>query len=193
MSRRENPFPPDSDALRDRDRENHLIAFLPLVRSWARRLCGGDEAFREDLIQEGLVAILKGLDAFSPERGPLPPFLGACVRNRLLSALRRYRRERRVLLFGEIPPEVERNVSEDAPGTWEWEGDLERLRTHLSEKEAVVLAAYLEGGSVAKATGLLRWSRKEVDNALQRVRRKARLLESPPVSPGRLERDGRNG
>ena len=56
--------------------ENHLIAFLPLVRRWARRLCGGDEAFREDLIQEGLVGILKGIQSFTPSKGTSGPFPG---------------------------------------------------------------------------------------------------------------------
>ena len=150
--------------------ENHLIAFLPLVRRWARRLCGGDEAFREDLIQEGLVGILKGIQSFTPQRGHLAPFLEACVRNRMLSARRRFLRAPRPLplpdregLWAPLPSE-----------TNPWEEDLERLRLALTEKERIALGAYLKGGGVAEAVRLLRWPRKEVDNALQRVRRKAR-------------------
>lgn len=51
---------------------------------------------------------------------------------------------------------------------------LSRLVENLSDFERAVLDAYLKGGSVAQAVKLLGCDRKRVDNALQRIRCKAR-------------------
>jgi len=51
---------------------------------------------------------------------------------------------------------------------------LSRLVEDLSDFERLVLDAYLKGGSVAQTVKILGCGRKRVDNALQRIRNKAR-------------------
>ena len=57
--------------------------------------------------------------------------------------------------------------------TEDWDA-LRALKTRLSAFEESVLRAYIEGGGISGAVGILKCGRKKVDNALQRIRGKAR-------------------
>ena len=174
----------------DRAAEEYLVTrYYNLVRSCARPLflAGGDS---EDLIQEGMLGLLHAIREYDNGKdASFHTFAEVCIRNRLYSALRAARRDKHTALNESVPLESPFFDSHSCPFgvsdpsqadpemliiDRDYAADfLERTRKHLSEFEAKILGFYLDGLSyqeIAEATGK---SAKSVDNAVQRVRRKA--------------------
>lgn len=184
----------------DREAEELLVTrYYSTVRACARPLflAGGDG---EDLIQEGMFGLIQAIREYQADKAAsFRTFAEVCIRSRLISALRAASR-------GKHHP-LNESISLDTPffdstsytsGALDpshtdpelliidrdrVEGLLESTRKQLSEFEAKILGYYLEGLScheIAKAVGK---SPKSVDNAVQRVRRKAaRHISSGDIS-----------
>ena len=72
--------------------EDALAMMEPTVLMWAERMCRGDREAREDLAQEGRLAVVTSLPRWRPEVASLRTFLGHCVRGAVLHWVRdRYR------------------------------------------------------------------------------------------------------
>ena len=174
----------------DREAEELLVTrYYGTVRACARPLflVGGDG---EDLIQEGMFGLIQAIREYRPGKAAsFRTFADTCIRNRLFSALRAASRGKHYPLNESISLDTPFFDSTSyTPGTLDpshtdpelliaerdyVEGLLESTRKQLSEFEAKILGYYLEGLScheIAKAVGK---SPKSVDNAVQRVRRKA--------------------
>ena len=166
----------------DREAEELLVTrYYGMVRACARPLflAGGDG---EDLIQEGMFGLIQAIREYDADKA-------ASFRTRLFSALRAASRGKHYPLNESISLDTPFfDSSSYTAGTLDpshtdpelliaerdhVESLLESTRKHLSEFEAKILGYYLEGLScreIAKAVGK---SPKSVDNAVQRVRRKA--------------------
>ena len=160
-----------------------------MVRACARPLflAGGDG---EDLIQEGMFGLIQAIREYDADKAAsFHTYAEICIRNRLFSALRAASRGKHYPLNESISLDTPFfDSSSYTAGTLDpshtdpelliaerdhVESLLESTRKHLSEFEAKILGYYLEGLScheIAKAVGK---SPKSVDNAVQRVRRKA--------------------
>ncbi|MDR1944239.1 MAG: sigma-70 family RNA polymerase sigma factor [Synergistaceae bacterium] len=154
-----------------------IESFIPVVMSEARRL--SDDLFtREDLVQEGIIAALRALGTYDPDRGSIEGYVRTCARNRMISYLRRSWQE--LLLdeeaFDAQTSELDASAAADGGHQERIEiGEaLTGLLNSLSSLEKSVLHAYLREGSVTDAAFFLKCERKKVDNALQRIRNKAR-------------------
>ncbi|MDR3331028.1 MAG: sigma-70 family RNA polymerase sigma factor [Synergistaceae bacterium] len=154
------------------ERSREITTFLPAVIQEARKLSRGDAFTAEDLVQEGLIAALGAYGAYDPDRGSAEGFLRVCARNRMISYLRRTPRE--------LPADDE---ALDSASAYHAEVPLEQIEMRdallglmeaLSPFERSVLRAYLVCGGVSKAAVALRCDRKKADNALSRIRGKAR-------------------
>lgn len=155
-----------------------LLAYLPLVRSQAFSLSGGDLYLQEDLSQEGLLALCRAVQLFSPPRGPFGAFAKVCVRNAMISLLRRRPPEEAAedeRLEKASPPQF------DLQEIVEGRERLQRAVHLLSDAELMAMDAFLETGGVASAAQVLRWPRKRVDNALSRARSKLREAGLGPI------------
>jgi len=150
-------------------------------------LAGGDG---EDLIQEGMFGLIQAIREYDADKAAsFHTYAEICIRNRLFSALRAASRGKHYPLNESISLDTPFfDSSSYTAGTLDpshtdpelliaerdhVESLLESTRKHLSEFEAKILGYYLEGLScreIAKAVGK---SPKSVDNAVQRVRRKA--------------------
>jgi RNA polymerase sigma factor (sigma-70 family) len=143
----------------------------------ARRLSGADSFTREDLAQEGIIAVLHALDAYDPERGSIEGYVRACARNRMISYLRHNRQESPMdedLLNAKVSDDAAADVGNVQQERIEIDEALSKLLKCLSPFEKSVLHAYLREGSLSKVAQSLVCDRKKVDNALQRIRNKAR-------------------
>ena len=197
---RNTPMEPSDEALcrraadGSREAEEALVRrYSGLVRSCARPLflAGGDS---EDLIQEGMFGLIRAIREYDGAKAAsFRTFAEVCIRNRLISALRAASRDKHSPLNQSVPldtPFFDGNsypfgalrASSADPEELIIEA-LESTRKQLSEFEAKILGLYLDGLScqeIAKAVGK---SPKSVDNAVQRVRRKAaRQLSSGDIS-----------
>lgn len=176
----------------DRIAEEVLAArYSRLVRICARPyfLAGGDS---EDLIQEGMIGLLSAIRGFRPEREAVfRTYAEVCIRNRLYSAVKSAAREKHGPLNQSVSMETslcDGSVKE-YPYTLESEPGVDpedmlisredrkaqmgALLERLSEFEKRILKLYLDGlpcGEIARRVGK---PPKSVDNAVQRIRRKA--------------------
>ncbi len=156
-----------------------------LVRACARPLflAGGDG---EDLIQEGMLGLLTAIRGFDPGRdAAFRTYAEICIRSRLLTAIRAAQGGKHTPLNKSIsyePPLFDGTSahlfsSAESPedvviGREEFKERLDALKGQLSELEAQILTPYLSGLSCGEIAQLVGRSKKSVDNAIQRIRRK---------------------
>lgn len=148
-----------------------------LVRACARPyfLVGGDS---EDLTQEGMVGLLSAIAAYDPARGvPFRVFAATCIRSRIVGAVRAALSGRNRPLNDAVRLEDDRlplpGPEEDFLRREETEVFLSSLTRSLSALERQILPLYLEGHSYREIAAALGKSEKSVDNAVQRIRKKA--------------------
>lgn len=158
-----------------------MLRIMPMIRRKAGQyhLPGMD---CEDIIQEGLVGLLKAIRLYDPAMSGFSTFASLCVSSHMATAakaalsqksrpLRDYAPlDHPTVSFGEpMPgPEDQAILSEQVE-------ELQRkIANLLSGFEQDILRLYLSGLSYVQIAQLQHTTAKAVDNALQRVRRKLR-------------------
>jgi RNA polymerase sigma-70 factor, ECF subfamily len=126
----------------------HAIALL----GYAMRLCGGDRARAEDLVQETLVRAWRHLDVLDPSAAPVRPWLFTVAQHLAIDAHRA--REAR-------PHEVGEAALAGVSGLDELGAVLDRivvvdaLASLSPEHRAVIVETYYRGRTVAEAARVL--------------------------------------
>ena len=126
----------------------HALVLL----TYAVRLCDGDRARAEDLVQETLVRAWRHLDLLDPSAAPVRPWLFTVVQRLAIDA-HRARRAR--------PPEVGEAAFATVPAMDELESTLDRivivdaLAALSPEHRAVIVETYYRGRTVAEAARVL--------------------------------------
>lgn len=147
----------------------------PLILSQVRqfRTAGIEE---DDLAQEALLGLLAAVRGYQPEKGAaFTTYATACIRHRLISVARRYGKQE----SAEIPMEEDLDLvdttADPALRIQEreaLEGLLDRLQQRLTPMEYQVLMLRLGDTSYDTIAARLGITKKAVDNAVQRLRRK---------------------
>lgn len=156
--------------------------YMSLIRAKAVRLRGGalDE---EELSQEGLLGLLAAARFYrTGKNASFPTFADVCIRNRMITALRRAEKDKgtlgvplslnqeeevRALPAGAgADPEALFDDSEAC------EALLLRIMQALSRMEREVVLLRMKGCSYAEIASSMHTTEKAVDNALQRARGK---------------------
>lgn len=183
---------------------DHLIRrYQKFVRLKASSyfLVGGEA---EDLVQEGQIGLFKAIRDYRSDReSSFRSFAELCITRQIITAVKSATRNKHAPLnqyvsFGQSPAaagESETTMEEILPGpacsdplnqaiSSEELGCLVTcLQGSLSEMEAAVLGYYLEDRSYEDIASLLDCETKNIDNALQRVKRKVKEhLESRSVA-----------
>ena len=186
----------------NREAEEELVSrYHRLVRICARPffLVGGDS---EDLIQEGMVGLLKAIRHYDPSKeASFRTFAEICIRSRLYTILREQNQNKHAPLnhsvkleapffdsnsytagafsISQTNPEDLLILQESFDEMWK------QVQNQLSEFEAKILGFYLDGLSYQEIAIKVSKSSKSVDNAVQRIRRKvAQHLIPGEVSKG---------
>ena len=174
----------------DREAAAALIKrYNRLVRQITRPyfLAGGDS---DDLIQEGMLGLMKAVREFNGSKeASFRTFAEVCIRNRVYSVLRAASREKHSPLNHSISietPFFESNSYTAINGHDAQENpedlmirrenrshDLLRINQQLSALEGRVLSLFLDGLTYAEIAQVLHKPPKSVENAVQRIRRKA--------------------
>jgi RNA polymerase sporulation-specific sigma factor len=153
-------------------------SFMPILKWEAHKLSYNNSFTAEDLVQEGAIAAIRALESYDPERGSVGGYIRICARNRMISYLRRNGRE-----YPAGDESIFERFNPDGFEDWCPDGVIERkeavfaLFSSLSPFERDVLGAYLTCGGVSGVALALGCERKKVDNALQRIRVKARDIK----------------
>jgi RNA polymerase sigma-70 factor (ECF subfamily) len=126
----------------------HALALL----GYALRLCNGDRAMAEDLVQETLVRAWRHLDRLDASAAPVRPWLFTVARHLAIDA-HRARQAR--------PPEVGDAALALIPDLDQLAGTLDRiiiadaLQSLSQEHRAVIVETYYRGRTVAETAGVL--------------------------------------
>lgn len=174
-----------------------MVKYKSMVRKKARAmyLIGGEN---EDLIQEGMIGLIKAVRDYSPSQGAsFASFAELCVSRQMYTAIEASKRkkhmplnsyislyeagegsdeEKKVPLIDTIEPAVENNPEALYFGKEFTEVFVEELKENLSALENHVLYLHLLGTDYRTIAELLGKSPKAIDNALQRIRGKAEKL-----------------
>ena len=154
--------------------------FSGVLHRLAAKFGGASDA--DDLAQEGLLGLLSAARTYR-EGGAasFATYAYTCMRNRMLSVVRTAKSEP-PLVSVEEEGELPEPTGEDPAALVVRLEELEALRSHLravlTEREYRVLTRYLRAYSYDEIAAELAISRKSVDNALTRLRRK---LAAAPV------------
>ena len=155
----------------DAIREQYAALLLSTV---SKMMPGCPEAEFEDLMQEATLALYHAALNFKQDQDQVTFGLYAkiCVRNRLISAIRKLRRSSAATAASAetVMSVSERKSSRRAPL-----GELSYLvDTIFSELERAVYQLYLQGYSASQIATMLERDEKSIDNAIYRMRRKIR-------------------
>lgn len=151
-------------------------------------IVGGD---RDDLYQIALIALLEAVRRFDPEReAKFPTYASACIRNRLLDAVRAASAGKNVPLRDSVPIDGEDEgaagelVSPELSPEQQYiekeaeESFFSALGEMLGEQDLTVLRFYLAGVPYKEIAEKLGISAKKVDNTVYGAKKKiARLIE----------------
>jgi RNA polymerase sporulation-specific sigma factor len=167
--------------------ENLLITrFKPVVKQRARSyfLFGSE---KEDLIQEGLIGFYGAVKKFNKQKDiPFKVFADICITRSLISAIKRYCRLKHSPLNRYVS--VDFSTSDDFlckkaidPLTVLLKKEGEKvlaalMRLNLSKFEKQVLTNRLKGLTYRQIAKKFKKKEKTVDNAIQRIRNKAKLI-----------------
>ena len=185
-----------------RDGERGVMDYImdkykAMVRKKARAmfLLGGEN---EDLIQEGMIGLIKAVRDFDPDAGnSFASFAELCVSRQMYSAIEASKRKKhlplnsyislyeesesrqdgkKMKLIDTIEPEQENDPEALYFGREYTEAFVEQLKEMLSPFENHVLYLHLMGTDYRKIAEILEKSPKSVDNAIQRIRGKAEKM-----------------
>lgn len=168
-----------------------LGRYRSLVEGKARAyfLVGADH---EDVVQEGMIGLFKAIRDFSSDHlCAFRSFAELCVTRQIITAVKTATRQKHMALNSYVSMDLPIDeagedrtlvdvLSQEAPDTpedmiasRELHRELRaRIRTDLSALEAQTLVRYIEGVSYQEIARELRLSVKQVDNALQRAKKK---------------------
>ena len=201
---RNTPMEPSDEALcrraadGSREAEEALVRrYSGLVRSCARPLflAGGDS---EDLIQEGMFGLFKAVQDYDPKEGAsFSSFAGLCVSRQMYTAIKASQRKKHLPLNSYVsiyasasdnPEENGLSIVDTIEAGKESNPELmilgeeytnafeEELKEKLSKLERKVLYLHLQGMEYMNIAEFMDKSPKTIDNALQRIKAKARQL-----------------
>ena len=162
---------------------------LVKVKARAYFIAGGDQ---EDVVQEGMIGLMKAVRSFDPEReASFKTYASTCINNQIIKAIRNADRSKNQPLNEAVSlndtvgnPESELTIEDivrasifDEPEQiLLYEEMIERITkgidANFSKLEREVLVRKLDGKSYIQIAKELGKSPKTIDNAIQRVRRK---------------------
>ena len=172
------------EALAEASQQGNKAALSELIGRYRRlaeaAAAGYSGAFpeRDDLVQEGMLALLSAAYTYSPvKNASFRTYAGVCVRNRLRSVLKEAAAQKNAPLSDYVPLDaVEISGGSEPEGQLISEEETKALYrlfdTELSRLEKQVLICRLRGLSYGEIAQKLQISQKSADNALQRVRSK---------------------
>ncbi len=135
---------------------------------------------REDLMQEALVGLLRAVRSYDGVSAKFSTYVAACVRNSVITYLRRYGKQRYEIPYEDvelIAERIEHSTPEFRLIDIESTNMLhDRVFSVLSQYERKVFEMYLAEISYADMAKKLNKNEKSIDNAVQRIKAKLKKL-----------------
>ncbi len=141
---------------------------------------------REDLIQEGSIALVKAIKTYSPDKGAnFKTYATTCIKNGLVTLAQNDSAEKNKLLNEKVDIEplaetLPSNLYDELAAYEErehYESLDKKIKNILSDLEYEILHLYIEGYSYKEIGSKVGKTAKTADNAVQRIRKKIREAE----------------
>ncbi len=166
--------------------EHILTQYKPLVLKLAKGyyIQGGD---MEDLIQEGMIALYKSIFTFEKSQSSFQTYAYICISSRLKNVVKHSLSKNQMVLSEAGSLDDEYNVASDYCVEEQYilkeEMSLFRIKIQelLSEKEFEVLDLFLKNLSYEEIAKIMGMSKKSVDNALARAKKKLIAEHAPQL------------
>lgn len=172
--------------------ENATTELISRYKNYVKRivrpffLAGGDS---EDLLQEGMLGVFKAIETFNG-KSSFKSYVYLCVKTSIISLVKKYNSEKNKPLnnFVSLSSPAIYKIAEEIAATLyidpektiiesEREKELiEKMKDGLSKLEFNILSLYLGGYSYSEISLKTGKNVKAIDNALQRIRKKAGLI-----------------
>lgn len=150
-------------------------------------------AEKEDIIQEGMIGLFKAIQSFNPDKqNSFKTFANMCIERQLITAIKTSNRQKNIPLNSYLSLNTaaydddedttvlevfNSHLTEDPLDTITKKEYYKRVEDaidkSLSDFEKQVLARFIKGESYVKIAEKLDTQVKSVDNAIQRIRKKA--------------------
>lgn len=152
----------------------------PLITRRAHSFSATTEQDRQDLVQEGMIAVLNAVRHFRQDSGAaFKTFAYRCAVNRMLSVLRSHHSRADVSIEACVSDDELLLTQSESIGPEEQfvaKDEADRIFRTIEERLSVfeknVILLYISGQTYSEIAAALSSNFKAVDNALQRVRRK---------------------
>ena len=168
------------------DAQDELIdAYKNMVKKIARTffIMGADF---EDIVQEGMIGLFSAIRSYDEDKNTsFETYAGICINRQILNALKNASRKKHAPLNFYVPLDFDESSlnlpPKDSPENLlilkeEGLNILTAVYSSLSVFESKVLTLYLEGMNHSEIAVKFDKSEKSIDNAIQRIRAKARRL-----------------
>ncbi len=156
-----------------------------IVRSYF--LVGGDT---DDLLQEGMMGVVNAINSYDVKKGEFKTYVYSCVKNRIISCIKTFnaiknRPLKDYISLSGLTDEGDKTLiiqdtrlgPEDIVITNESEKELNSaIKQALSKSEYQIFLLYIEGNSYNNISEKCGKTVKSVDNAVQRIKKKIKLL-----------------
>lgn len=154
--------------------------YLPTINYYIS-LLGCSENDREDLTQEALMALYSAAGVYDFSSASFSTFASVCIKRSIISSLRRFSGKRNIpqsliTTLDENTVDDEQNPEIKVIDKESYILFSDKIKLTLSSFEYSVLTAYLRYGSYTDIANILSVSVKDVNNALQRARKKIRKI-----------------
>lgn len=181
--------------LAERTKKGDHDAFLELARGYEKTIrkvsdtpnVSNDE--KNDLYQEGLIGLYKAALTYDEKSGTsFSTYAGICIKHSIISALRIYYGKKNYPIRSSLPLDSDSDTAEiqglgliTQPEMLiiereSYEALVSKIDSELSRYERKVLKLFLQGMTYGEISERLQTSTKSVDNAIQRIRGKLKLL-----------------
>ena len=172
----------------DQNVMDYLIEkYKSMVRQRARflYLAGGDQ---DDLIQEGMIGLFKAIQDYRGDKdASFRTFAQLCIERQIYHAIQSSNRRKHqplngyMSMYGEEWEAETKTMFQQSPETLliaqeNAQQIEEMIRRELSEMESQVLILYLKGNNYLEIAEMLDKTPKTIDNAIQRIRRKVKMV-----------------
>ena len=158
-------------------REELLSAYMGMVKAVARQyyIVG---ATCEDVSQEGMIGLYKAVVTYKREKGRFSAYAYACIKAAVIDAVKAASREKNKALNPSVPLENTVGLVSDVDITVNLVGGelMARIKNRLSPAEEEIFSMWAEGMSYAEIAKELGKTVKNVDNAVQRIKKKAKAV-----------------
>lgn len=155
--------------------------FVPYIEKRASRYKPNGFG-KEDLIQEGMIALFYAVDTYREEKGAsFSAYACKCINNRMASFIRTHLALKSKPLSAYVPLDEEPVLFSADPAQQLIEKEevssmRAKLFQCLSDRESKVLRLYLEGESIKGIASATASEEKNVQNTLYRVRQKLKKI-----------------